>query len=230
MDRVLINKLERPMKPNYERTSILQFKRYISWVDECPCGNSTIKLYKGSESDEHHTISNKLEIFLKGSNKQKELLQKESPDLVSHFKMIWDIRTRHMIQGLPSSYIFSWDVIINLSVIIPFASLVNQLPLFVGTLVAIQFLISLYLFQILLGHGAAKPVLIARIFVQATILFSLLTLMTLLHWNALQCHHLLLWSRNSHNSWPKEFVKPQMNLSKTLLNLSFWVLKKQRFG
>ena len=75
-------------------------------MDECPCGNSTIKLYKGSESDEHHTISNKLEIFLKGSNKQKELLQKESPDLVSHFKMIWDIRTRHMVQGLPSSYIF----------------------------------------------------------------------------------------------------------------------------
>ena len=84
------------MKPNYE----------IIRVDGCPCGDTTIKLYKGSESEEHHTISGKLDTFLKGSNKQKELLRKESPDFFSHFTMIWDIRNRHMIKGLPSSYIF----------------------------------------------------------------------------------------------------------------------------
>ena len=93
---MLTNKLGRQMKPNYD----------IIRVDGCPCGDTTIKLYKGSESEEHHTISGKLDTFLKGSNKQKELLRKESPDFFSHFTMIWDIRNRHMIKGLPSSYIF----------------------------------------------------------------------------------------------------------------------------
>ena len=83
----------------------LAIQAYISRVDGCPCGDTTIKFYKGSESEEHHAISDKLDIFLKGSNKQRELLRKENSDLFSRFKMIWDIRNRHMVQGLPS-YIF----------------------------------------------------------------------------------------------------------------------------
>ena len=90
------------MKPNYD----------IIRVDSCPCGDTTIKLYKGSESEEHHTIGGKLDTFLKGSNKQKELLRKESPDFFSRFTMIWDIRNRHMIKGLPSSYIFFFEMLL----------------------------------------------------------------------------------------------------------------------
>ena len=84
----------------------LAIQAYISRVDGCPCGDTTIKLYKGSESEEHHAISGKLDTFLKGSNKQRELLRRENPDLFSRFTMIWDIRNRHMVKGLPSSYVF----------------------------------------------------------------------------------------------------------------------------
>ena len=84
----------------------LAIEAYISRVDGCRCGDATIKLYKGFESEEHHAISETLEIFLKGSNKQKEVLQREYPDLVARFKMIWDVRSKHMVRDLPSSYIF----------------------------------------------------------------------------------------------------------------------------
>ena len=71
----------------------------------CPCGDTNIKLYEGSTLQEHHT-SAKLDIFLKGSNKQKLSLQQQDSSLFSYFQIIWDIRTRHMVQGLPSMYIF----------------------------------------------------------------------------------------------------------------------------
>ena len=79
---------------------------YISRVDGCPCGNTTIKLFEGSTVEEYHNTSKKLEIFLKGSIKQKKTLQRENASLFSHFQKIWDIRNRHMVKGLPSSYVF----------------------------------------------------------------------------------------------------------------------------
>ena len=49
----------------------LAIEAYTSRVDGCRCGDATIKLFKGSESEEHHAVSDKHEIFLKGSNRGK---------------------------------------------------------------------------------------------------------------------------------------------------------------
>lgn len=75
-------------------------------MDWCPRGNTTIRLFEGSTAQEHHDTSEKLQVFLKGSIKQKQTLEREHPSLFSHFKKIWGIRNRHMVIGLPSSYIY----------------------------------------------------------------------------------------------------------------------------
>ena len=69
-------------------------------------GDATILLFKGSDSEEQQTLTEELNIFLKGSKKEKKALLAENPDLYSHFNLIWRIRNRHMVQGLPTSYIF----------------------------------------------------------------------------------------------------------------------------
>ena len=86
----------------------LAISAYISRVDECPCGDTNIRLYEGFTSVEHHATTEKLEIFLKGSNQQKNALQLENPIMFSHFERIWNIRKRHIVQGLPSTYVFFW--------------------------------------------------------------------------------------------------------------------------
>lgn len=79
---------------------------YIDRVDGYPCGDTMIKLVEGSLSDKFHKISNDLDVFLKGSEKKKDLLKKDKPSLYSRFSMIWNIRNSHMVQGLPQAYIF----------------------------------------------------------------------------------------------------------------------------
>ena len=49
----------------------LAISAYISRVDGCACGNSTIKLFRGSDSLEFQAISGHLDVFLKGSKKQR---------------------------------------------------------------------------------------------------------------------------------------------------------------
>lgn len=41
----------------------LAIQAYISRVDGCPCGDTTIKLYKGSESEEHQQSVTNLTSF-----------------------------------------------------------------------------------------------------------------------------------------------------------------------
>lgn len=84
----------------------LAISAYISRVDGCPCGDTTIKLYDGPIMEEHQDVSKKLDVFLKGSNEQKKLLREENSSLYSHFQLVWDICKRHCIPGLLSSYIF----------------------------------------------------------------------------------------------------------------------------
>ena len=43
---------------------------YISRVDNCPCGDTTIRLYRGAKSSQN--TREKLIVFLKGSKKAKE--------------------------------------------------------------------------------------------------------------------------------------------------------------
>lgn len=84
----------------------LAMDAYISRVDGCPCGESVINLYKGCESQEYHSITPDLEVFLRGSKKQKSVLRAQKPSLYSHFQKVWKIRNEHMVQGLPPAYIF----------------------------------------------------------------------------------------------------------------------------
>ena len=84
----------------------LAISAYISRVDGCPCGMSSIKLFRGSDSQKFQDISGHLDVFLKGSKKQKEELQQQHPDVFNQFSFVWNIRNRHMVKGLPTPYIF----------------------------------------------------------------------------------------------------------------------------
>ena len=84
----------------------LAIDAYISRVDGCPCGSTTIKLYKGPDSTIRQRMRSKLTIFLKGSNKKKEELRSSDPELFKYFSEVWSIRNSHMVDGLPSQYVF----------------------------------------------------------------------------------------------------------------------------
>ena len=45
-------------------------------------------------------------MFLKGSKKSKEKLEKEEPNLFNYFKTVWDFKERHEIPSLPEQYLF----------------------------------------------------------------------------------------------------------------------------
>ncbi len=76
-------------------------------MDGCrPCGETTIKLFRGSDLNNIQSISSSLEIFLKGSKMAKIMLYSREPQLCAQFEKIWGIRNRHLVQGLPLPYIF----------------------------------------------------------------------------------------------------------------------------
>lgn len=79
---------------------------YIDRVNHSPCGETVLQLYKGSDSAEWQEKRQHLLVFLKGSNKKKEQLQRENPDLYAHFETVWDVKKRHEVQGLPTQYLY----------------------------------------------------------------------------------------------------------------------------
>lgn len=79
---------------------------YIDRVNHSPCGETVLQLYKGSDSAEWQEKRQHLLLFLKGSNKKKEQLQRENPDLYAHFETVWDVKKRHEVQGLPTQYLY----------------------------------------------------------------------------------------------------------------------------
>ena len=84
----------------------LAIEAYMSRVNHCPCGDTVIHLFKGANSKEQQRIREKLQIFLKGSQKRKHELQQEIHDLYAWFESVWATRNRHMVPDLPSQYIF----------------------------------------------------------------------------------------------------------------------------
>ena len=48
----------------------------------------------------------KLLVFLKGAKKEKLNLQTNHPDIYEQFLAIWNIRNSHIIDNLPSQYVF----------------------------------------------------------------------------------------------------------------------------
>ena len=67
-----------------KRNLQLSIAAYINRVDGCPMGETRIRLYEGSTSDEYNSITSKLDVFLKGSKKQKKLLQETDGALYSY--------------------------------------------------------------------------------------------------------------------------------------------------
>lgn len=92
-------------KEKLKENMSLAVDAYISRVNGCPCGDTEIQLYRGPDSSEQQVVREKLLVFLKGSNKNKEALRRQDPTLYAHFQLIWTVRKNHMVTGLPS-YIF----------------------------------------------------------------------------------------------------------------------------
>ena len=80
---------------------------YISRVNGCPCGDTTIQLYCGADStSEYLMMRPHLLTFLKGSKAAKEKMRRENSEMYAEFQFVWDIRRRHLVHGLPAQYIF----------------------------------------------------------------------------------------------------------------------------
>ena len=79
---------------------------YISRVNGSLSGETSISLFKGSDSTSWQQIRPSLIRYLKGSKKQKENLQTEDPALYSYFEKIWKLRCDHITKGLFGQYLF----------------------------------------------------------------------------------------------------------------------------
>lgn len=90
----------------WKRNMELAIQAYINRNNHCPCGDTVIHLFQGANSKKLQSVREKLQIFLKGSQKIKYELQDEFPDLYAWFESVWGVRNRHMVTGLPSQYIF----------------------------------------------------------------------------------------------------------------------------
>ena len=83
----------------------LAIEAYISRVDGSPCGDTSIKLYRGVESTEEQEIRKKLLVYLKGSVAHKLELRQQHPELYQEFEVVWTVRNNHMVSSLPH-YVF----------------------------------------------------------------------------------------------------------------------------
>ena len=99
---------------------------YIKRCDQCSCGKTVIHLFKGLQAD--YERRKKLITFLKGTKTQKQLLKDEHPALYEHFSEIWDIRTRHMVLGLPTQYVFFLRCCLAKECKHPLCSILTSLP------------------------------------------------------------------------------------------------------
>ena len=59
---------------------------YIDQVDKCPCGETVIHLYRGACSESLQKEREHLLVFLKGTKKKKEELQRSEPQLYENVK------------------------------------------------------------------------------------------------------------------------------------------------
>ena len=126
----------------------LAISAYINWVNGCPCGDTTIQLYRGADtsSSEHLQARFHLLTFLKGSRAAKEKLQRENPVMYTDFQLVWDIRRRHMVQNYLLSMSFFLSVALTRTVHILCARRAGQVLSPHGTKVVHSSLISPSLF------------------------------------------------------------------------------------
>ena len=96
---------EEKLKENLEAATEV----YIDRVQDAPFGNTTIKFFKGAHDENARYLQErreKLLIFLHGSKKAKQELQKTEPVLYKYFEEIWQVRNNHLVKGLPEQYVF----------------------------------------------------------------------------------------------------------------------------
>ena len=79
---------------------------YISRVDKTPCARTEIHLMKGAKNEDVQREREILLIFLKGKKKVKENAKLKEPELYNEIEKTWQLRTRHLVKGLPNQYVF----------------------------------------------------------------------------------------------------------------------------
>ena len=88
---------EEKLKENLEAATEV----YIDRVQDAPFGNTTIKFFKGAHDENARYLQErreKLLIFLHGSKKAKQELQKTEPVLYKYFEEIWQVRNNHLVK------------------------------------------------------------------------------------------------------------------------------------
>lgn len=79
---------------------------YISRVNKCPCADTVVHLYKGTESSEIQGLRTMVKTFLKGKPSLKKKLKEEHPKEYQRIEDVWNLRARHLVPGLPGKYVF----------------------------------------------------------------------------------------------------------------------------
>ena len=83
---------------------------YIERVNNCPCGDTLIQLFKGSDAKLYQDYREPLRTFLKGSKRKKCELQSQQPSLFKLFEQVWKLRERHMVKGYPQQYQYVYQL------------------------------------------------------------------------------------------------------------------------
>ena len=97
------NKVDRS---KYAENMKMATEVYINRVNECPCGETVIHLYQGSDSTKEQENRKYLLQYLKGSKAQVQHLKEEKPNLCAYFEKVWEVRRNHIIEELPPQYAF----------------------------------------------------------------------------------------------------------------------------
>ena len=79
---------------------------YISRVNKCPCADTVVHLYKGTESAEIQGLRTMVKTFLKGKPSLKKKHKEEHPKEYQRIEDVWNLRARHLVPGLPDKYVF----------------------------------------------------------------------------------------------------------------------------
>ena len=81
---------------------------YMNAVNGAPCGAKPIHLTRGSTSEYSVQLQerrSRLITFLRGSQKKKKLKEAYPKDY-DYFQKVWQVRNNHMVENLPSNYVF----------------------------------------------------------------------------------------------------------------------------
>ena len=95
---------------------------YISRCNNAPCGEATIRLFKGADSSAQQELCSSVLTFLKGSKLQRQLLKQNNPMVYDRIEKVWQIRQKHMVQGLPTQYLFYLKCCLDVSCTHPFCN------------------------------------------------------------------------------------------------------------